>query len=205
MDDVVRVSPPLSMDQKTAVVGVAETRRHLRISSTDEDRLLAEDIEAAYDFLSGPDGWLGRACLLEEEWIAYFPSAPNRIFEIPMRPLVTLTGIGWLQPDGSYVDVEGANYYVTGGAFSVVQRAPASWWPYSGMPQQRAYQVRFRAGWGTTKESIPSTIRKAIRMLVGHWYNQRETTGSEGRTAGREVEYGLKKLCGRYRIGPDHS
>jgi uncharacterized phiE125 gp8 family phage protein len=206
MADLVRVSPPLALDDKTKVVGVVEVRQHLRITDTSEDRILAEDIEAAYDFLSGPDGWLGRCCLLEEEFMAYASGPTQGSFEVPLRPLRSISSFGSLQVDGSYLAIDTGSYYSPEGVFGSIVRS--SWqtpWPYYGQPHRRAYRMQFKAGFGTTKESIPSPIRKAIRMLVGHWYNQRETTGSEGRTVGKEVEYGLVSLCGRYRIGPDHS
>ena len=80
MYELTRISAPLTMAQKVAVVPVPEMRRHARISQLDDDRLLAEDIEAAYDFLAGEDGWLGRCCLLDETFAAYVKwTQPKRL------------------------------------------------------------------------------------------------------------------------------
>ncbi len=204
------ISDPLTLAQKLVVVPVPEMKRHARISGPHDDRQIAEDIETAYDFLSGPEGWLGRMCLLEEEFYAY-SSGPraNGTFELPLRPLAggVLVGLDYLGSGGTYSAIDSTGFYVSGASgFGVVSRLPyTSPWPYVSLPHQQAYRFRFRAGFGTTRESIPSPIRKAIKMLVAEWYNNRETIGETGRTVGQEVLYGLRALAGRYRIGPDHS
>jgi uncharacterized phiE125 gp8 family phage protein len=205
--DLQLVSTPLTLNDKTKVVTVPEIRRHARITDTGEDRQIAEDIEAAYDFLAGPDGWLGRCSLLTEEWIAYVGHPDiRREFTLPMRPFREFVGFDFRQSDGTYLPVSPSIYlYDNLTGFARFARSALEPWPYFGTPHDRAYRFRFRSGFGTTRESIPSPIRKSIKMLAAHWFNQRETIGSEGRTPGKEVEYGLKALCGRYRIGPDHS
>lgn len=206
MYELTRISAPLTLAQKVAVVPVPEMRRHARISQLDDDRLLAEDIEAAYDFLAGEDGWLGRCCLLDETFAAYVNGPSRNGFRAPMRPLKAVTGIEWLQAGGSYVAVDPTKYYTNtlNGWTTFMQGDYTSPWPYVGAPHGRAYRITFTAGYGTAAD-IPSPLKKAMRMLVAHWYNQRETTGSEGRSVGKEVLYGLVSLAGRYRIGPDHS
>jgi hypothetical protein len=42
-------------------------------------------------------------------------------------------------------------------------------------------------------------------MLAAHWYANRETVGADGRTVGEDVKFGLRSLCGRYRVALDHS
>ena len=202
-------STPLTESQKAAVVGVPELKRHLRVSGSEEDRDLVEYLATAYDFLSGPDGWLGSCCLLNEEWIAYSDAFGGAApFELPLRPIEasTLLGFDYLGSDGVYVPIVSDDYYLsrTGTFGQVYRQSFSSPWPYVGLPDRRAYRVRFTAGYGTTRDDIPSPIRQGIKMLAGHWYANREAIGEIGRTAGEEVPYGLKALCGRYRIGPDH-
>jgi hypothetical protein len=63
--------------------------------------------------------------------------------------------------------------------------------------------VEFTAGFAPADEpeKIPSPIVHGIRLLAAYWFRNRETAGE----ATPEIIYGLKALCGRYRIGPDHS
>jgi uncharacterized phiE125 gp8 family phage protein len=207
--DLRLVSDPLTQADKLAVVPVAEVKRHLGIFHDDADDNLADDIEAAYDYLSGPNGWLGGCCLLNEAWVAYLPSRLDARVEIPLRPLAgsVVTGFGWLQSDGSYDPVLATAYHVVPAltAFPAIQRATSVSWPYTGSAVPAAYKVEFTAGFGTDREDIPSPIRKGIRLLAGHYYRNREATGTEGRTVGQKIEFGLQSLCGRYRFAPDHS
>jgi uncharacterized phiE125 gp8 family phage protein len=203
-------SDPLTEAEKAAVVGVPELKRHLRISGSDEDRELVEYLATAYDFLSGPDGWLGGCCLLEQEWIAYSPALRSYgSIELPLRPLAgaALVGFDYLGSDGDYIAIPSDEFYLAGTTgFATIHRLPiSSPWPYIGLPDRRAYRVRFVAGYGTERDDIPSPIRHGIKMLAGHWFGNRETIGEVGRTAGEEIPYGLKALCGRYRVSPDHS
>ncbi len=211
--DPVLVSTPLTRNQKLAVCPVPRVKMQARVDARDEHELLAAYIVAAYDFLSGPNGWLGGACLLEEEWIVSLPSKLGRYNELPMRPFrgTTLTSFGYLQADGTtYTPVEASIYsLLVGGHFSypAIYLNSMTPWPYVGLPSFSAYRVQYKAGFTAVNEpdGVPEPIVLAMSMLAAHWFNNRETVGAEGREPGREIMYGLKALAGRYRIGPDHS
>jgi len=206
--DLQLLSDPITKAQKLEVVPVSEVKRDLRITHGDDDASIGDDIEAAYDYLAGPEGWLGHCSLLEEEWELYLPAGVGRTFELPMRPLVgaQLSGFGYLV-DGVYEDVVTDHYFIrpAAGLFASVGYATGRPWPYVAAGVQRGYRLRFKTGFGTTKESIPSGIRKSIRLLAGHWNKAREAASDEGAVAGQEIPFGLRSLCGRYRISPDHS
>lgn len=209
--DLQLLSTPLTKEQKLEVVPVAELAKHLRIRDLDEDEaeVMEDDIEAAYDYLAGPEGWLGRCCLLDQEWEYFAPSGLAPRFELPMRPFsgATVTSFSSLQADGSYLDLEAGRFFVTPTteAYPVIGRSSGLSWPYVGPFAPRAYRIRFKAGFGTSREAIPSGIRKSIRLLAGHWFKNREATGDAGRAVGQQIEFGLRSLAGRYRISPDHS
>ena len=56
--DLQRISDPLTQAQKLEVVSVDALKLHQRVAEDDEDALIGDLIEAAYDYLSGPEGWL---------------------------------------------------------------------------------------------------------------------------------------------------
>lgn len=201
--DLRPISQP-TRQQKLAVVAVADVKAQARISGSDEDGLIEQDIITAYDYLSGPEGWLNGCCLLEEEWEFYpGPALPARL-ELPLRPFRSLTSVE-MRGSGSYAALTPAPFLGIGygRVGTLVRRAPDVAALSASDPER--YRIRFKAGFGTTKDSIPSPIRKGMLMLCSYWHAQRETVGAEGRAIGQEVQYGLKALCGRYRISPDHS
>jgi uncharacterized phiE125 gp8 family phage protein len=210
--DPVLVSTPLTRNQKLAVCPVPRVKMQARIVASDEHELLASYVVAAYDFLSGPNGWLGGVSLLEEEWLWTISSRLSRTVELPMRPFrgSAVSSFGYLQADGSYLAVDASLYSVSLGSaftFPSLYRGTTFPWPYVGIYNDAAYQVQFKAGFTAVDEpqGVPEPIVLAISMLAAHWFNNRETVGAEGREPGKEIMYGLKSLAGRYRIGPDHS
>ncbi len=75
--DLRRTSPLLTQAQKLTVVSLADAKAQMRVSTTAEDALINDHIEAAYDFLAGEDGWLGRCCILTETFQYYIPAGPR--------------------------------------------------------------------------------------------------------------------------------
>jgi uncharacterized phiE125 gp8 family phage protein len=204
--DVRLVSTPLTREQKLLVCPLDQLKVHAKVTHADEDSLLEEYIEAAYDYLSGPDGWLGGACLLEEDWEVYAPSRLGRLFELPLRPFVgvSLTSFDYLQADGTYAPVDASRFVLEPAQiFARVSLAYGQTWPYTGTFHPRAYRIRFTAGFAPVAEPdrVPSPIRLAMKMLAASWYADREMVGR----VDDRVNHGLVKLAGRYRVEPDHS
>jgi uncharacterized phiE125 gp8 family phage protein len=206
--DLRRISPAIKREDKLRVVTVDQVKAQARVPLSDksEDSLIESYIVSAYDYLSGPEGWLGRCCLLDEEWEAYV-GMPDRLgIELPMRPLREDQTIAfdYFRSD-DYTAVDTKFYFVsTVDSFPRICRTRALSWPYHGIPYSRAYRMRFTAGFGGP-DDIPEPIKLAIRMLCAHWLTNRETVGPDGRSVGEDVKYGLRALCGRYRVALDHS
>lgn len=203
--DLSRISTPLTRDQKVAVCPLATVKAQARILGDDENDLIERYIETAYDFLSGPDGWLGGCCLLVEEW-EYYSSGPERSrFELPLRPLYGSAVLSFdYLTSGSYAAIDSGVYGLTPSeTYPVLRRMGLSFWPYMGLSDSRAYRVRFQAGFAPINNPslVPSPIVHGMRLLATHWIRNREEVG----TAGNAIAYGLKATAGRYRIGPDHS
>ena len=78
--DLRRISPAITREDKLRVVTVDQVKAQARVPLSDnsEDKLIESYIVSAYDYLSGPEGWLGRCCLLDEEWEDYV-GMPDRL------------------------------------------------------------------------------------------------------------------------------
>lgn len=209
-----RTSAPISLAAKLTVLTVPEMREHIRISHDYEDRLLEGFIDAAYDLLAGPQGWLGHCCLLPESFVAYTDSFTTPV-ELPMRPVMSggLQAVDTVDADGVYATTDSTRYrLVVGEPFSSLKGYMGE--PLRGVTRNGltgfdplAYRVNFVAGFGPNRDDIPAGIRQAMKLLVGHMYQNREQTFADVRisTVNREIEFGMRALAGRYRIEPDHS
>lgn len=211
--DLRRTSPLLTQEQKLTVVTLAQAKMQARVSHGFEDDLIKGYIEAAYDFLSGPVGWLSNCYLLTETFELYLPSwSPIcrgpwgyalRHVEIPARPFASVTAFGSLQEDGRYADVAASAYAVTReeGAFASLVRVGGGAWPYSGPATPLAYRLTFTAGYGLPA-AIPSVLKQSILLLVAEFYDNRTAAAEKVRP---QTQFGLQKLAGQYRLAKDHS
>lgn len=210
--DLRRTSSPLTQQQKLAVVSLAKAKQQARVSHSFEDELLSDYVEAAYDFLSGTNGWLNQCFLLTETFELYLPSwypvctgrgaDTLRRFELPARPFVSLSAFEWLQSDGSYAALPASSYAVSRseGAFAKVSRISITW-PYAGAGTPLAYRLTFQAGFGAAAD-IPMPLKQCILLLVAEFYDNRTASADQIKT---QTLYGLQKLAGPYRLAKDHS
>lgn len=200
--DAIRTSEPLTHAQKLNVVSINELKLHARIIEDDENALLGEFIEAAFDHLHGPTGWLNGYCLLEETWRFYLPSTLTFGLEVPVRPLIAVTAFEYLGSDGTTYEAVPTDRYRQIGYGDHAQLVRTSLpYPYFGTSHPRAYRVTVTAGHPTAAE-VPSPLRMAIKLLAAHFYQNREVMVVE---KGSPMAFGLQSLAGRYRVSPDHS
>lgn len=96
---------------------------------------------------------------------------------IPKSPLVSVTSVTYTDTNGDAQTVSASNYTVV--APSGLECAPGYIVPAYGVywPVTRAVPnavvVRFVAGYGVAS-TVPAPIRAAMKLLIGHWYANRE-------------------------------
>jgi len=160
MHRLTRITPPavrpLSLD---------EARDHLRVTQNAEDALISMLIETAEAWLDGWRGVLGLA-LEPQTWELSLDRFPAGAFCIPLGPVVSVTSV-------SYVDAEGAEQVLAPAEYEAdgERVRPVGGWPSTG-PTMGAVKIRFVAGEGT-----PENIKHVVRLLIGHWYTNRESVG----------------------------
>jgi len=121
--------------------------------------------------------------------------------EIPRPPLQSVTSITYYDEDDAEHTVDPTSYYVD--TYSqpgrVVLKADQSW-PDEVLRPASGVIVRFVAGYGDEESEVPETTVQAIRLLVGHWYENREAVSSTGAIP-KEVPFGVMSLLWLDRVG----
>lgn len=168
--------PELVTPPSTTPMTVAEAKANLRVDGSDEDTLIGVLVQAATDHLDGYSGILGR-CLVTQTWrqdYDYF----GQVLRLPLLA----DAIGSVV----YVDDIGGSNTVTSSNYELMHDDAGSYlrfiddYPFpSGLAERRALRVTFTAGFGDA-EDVPSAIKYAMHLLIGHWYENREasTVGS---------------------------
>lgn len=181
---ITTVTPPASEP-----LSLADAKLHLRVDATDEDTLISSLITAARLWC---ESLAGRAFVTQTLAVRYdeFPD----VIVLPRVPVASVTSIQYVDTAGTTQTLDASLYQVD--IYSVPSRiAPAygQSWPLT-REQMSAVTVTFTAGVANT--SVPADVVLAIKLLVGHWFVNREATGKD---AGA-VAFSVDALLAPYRI-----
>lgn len=161
------------------VVSLEAMKRHLRIAEdeTEFDDEIAAFTAAAVDLLDGAAGQLQR-CLAPQTWEYVLDAFPDGPFQIPLPPLLEVEAISYVDSEGDLQTLTEDEDYRVDEVSEPGWVSPVEGWP-STLDTINAVTVRFRAGYesdGTSGNSpIPPRAQQAVKLIVGHWFANRET------------------------------
>lgn len=162
---------PLSLD---------EVKKHLRVSHTRDDGIIALYIKAATDYCDGEGGFLAR-CIVTQTWRLTLDEFPEAEIKIPLPPLQTVSRINYFDPEGVEQTVNTLNYYVDAASEPgwVVPVSGVSW--PTPLDAVNAVNIDFVAGYEPNDDSpadytsgIPGDIKNGLLLMIGNFYENRE-------------------------------
>jgi uncharacterized phiE125 gp8 family phage protein len=187
----VLVTPP---DAAVLLVTLAEAKAHLRVDSTNDDALITTLIASATTYLDGYAGILGR-CLIQQTWSQAFEWF-GRCMELPFPDVSAVTL--------KYYDAVNAQQTVSAANYQLLERDDASFvdlvatyvppTPY--LFREDRVLVTMTVGYGTAAATVPQAIKQAMLLLIGDWYQSRETM-QEGRLA--QLPFSVDALLGPFK------
>lgn len=185
-------------------VDLATVKQHLRVTSTDEDALITQYINAAIayaekktrrDFITRTyetfrDEWpyLGTSegyyDLSNNYYSSYdrirYGDAKLYAFELRKSPLQSVSSVEYLV-DGSFVTLANTVYYNTlESDYSEVLLAEDQCWPEDKDQGLQSIKITFVSGFGDTSADVPEDIKTALLMHVTHLYQNRGDCSNEG-------------------------
>lgn len=158
---------------QTEPVSLDEAKQHLCIGHDDDNDLITSQLSAAR-----------RACenhcrrtFIETTWrmsMDQFPVGSGAIV-LERPPLIAVSSVTYLGPDGVRQTLAGSLYVVTTGSDpALIVPAYGQAWPNCRCFVE-SVQVTYRAGYGSAAAAVPDDIRAAIKLLLGHLYLNRES------------------------------
>ena len=172
-----------------------EAKLHCRVEHDEEDMLIDSLIAAAVDYLDGPSGILGRA-IIEQQWLLELDAWPSSL-ALPIEPVSSVT-VQYLDKSGTETDVP-ENQLVIIDAPSA--RTVLEWVDGFQAPElsdaRYPVKITLTAGFGVAAKELDG-IKVAIKMMVGHWYDNRETVVLGMSVA--ELPMAVSALLARYRV-----
>lgn len=177
-----------------APVSLAQAKAHLRVDHEDDDDLIGGLVDAATQYLDGYAGVLGRA-LVTQSWRLDLARPACRSVLLPLPPVSAIEGVAYLS-EGAEAELDAAAWRLGEGplgAFLVLNDGYG--WPAMD-GREDALRVTFTTGYGDPAD-VPAPIGQAIKLLVGHWYENREAVGEAARTA--PLPFAVTALLAPYR------
>jgi len=174
-------------------VTLTEAKAQLRIAHDSEDALLAGLIRAARTEVEAQTGM----ALIEQAWRLSLDSWPYngivRLRRHPVRQILSVTVYG-AEGEAHLVDPD---FYLA----DIVSRPARLHFTAPIAPERRmnGIEIDFSAGFGEAGTDLPDLIKRAILMLVGHWYEFRAVYGVGSQPV--SIPVGFDRLIAGYREG----
>lgn len=182
-------------------ITLAEAKAHLRVDDTNSDAEITAMIRAAREWV---ESYLDRS-LVYTQWKATYDTFPWE-FELPRPPIATAgtataTTVTYTLETGSTATLSATTYRVDRAATpGVIRTVYGGTWP-GHLADQNAISVTWWGGYGANSSDVPATIRHAMLMLIGHWYDgARQATLSSGAVP-QDVPFGVVSLLDSQRWG----
>ena len=175
-------------------VTLAEVKEHLRVDGPDEEPLivaLTTTARLTIEHLAG-------LALVTQRWAVLLDAWPEaRAIELPVAPVASVDVLRVYDEADQASVVDAAEYFadLASRPPRLVRRSPQPW----PAPGRIANGIEFEltAGFGATLLDVPETLRWAVLMLVGHWFENRAAV--EADTQLRHVPLAVQAVLGPYR------
>jgi uncharacterized phiE125 gp8 family phage protein len=158
-------------------VTVSEAKAHLRVDVSDDDALITALIVAArqaFEEINGRSLFSTTWKLILDGW----PACPYIV--LPRPPLASVTSVAYTDDAGTVTTWAATNYVVeTLRTPGRVHLAEGVDWPSVSLRGASPITITYVAGWATVG-AIPRRYKQAVLLLVGHWYENRETVVTSG-------------------------
>ena len=168
------------------------------MTSDQDDSLIRAYVKAATEYCENQVS--GSRSFQTQSWDWFLYRFPGDSFEFPRPPLQSVAHVKYYESAAStgLTTLSSTAYLIhtPSSLPGVIEVHPdKAAWPTVVDGRADAIQIRFTAGYTET----PEQIKHAIKLLIGHYYEQRTTvlTGS----ISKEVEHGTRALLGSVGYG----
>ena len=120
-------------------------------------------------------------------------------FELPIGPLQSVDSISTFNMANEETVFDSANYFLntTKDPGEVILNSTAIWPTFT--RHRNGIRVVYNAGFGDKATDVPSPLRLAIKMLITHWYENREYTKTQSDMNQATAPLHVQSMINRYK------
>ncbi len=189
----------------TEPLALADVKAHLKVDNTADDSYITALIVAARQYV---ETYLGRS-LISQTWRYTLDAFPCEGFslhwnyiegqavQLPRPPLVSVTSITYLDYSNVVQTLSPSVYQVD--TDSEPGRVIPTWghfFPLT-LPALNAVSITYAAGYGDST-TIPQGIKQAMYLIIGNWYEHRESVSDKAMT---KVPMAAEHLLWSFKYG----
>ena len=192
-----------TVDAATEPITTAEAKTQLVVDHSDDDTFIDTLIVAARKYCER----FTRRALITQTWVLSrdeFPSGAtigegNTDIYFPVNPVLGITTLAYTDTAGDAQTLSaGTGYQLDTNREPGRVTVPVSGsWPAVQTGKVNAVQITFTAGYGAAS-AVPEDIKHAIKLLVAHWYENREAVAVG--VASKEIEFAVKAILMPYIV-----
>ena len=159
------VLEPVTLDQQ---------KLHSRISTDADDSLIEGLIKAARQYVETAQ----RRQIITATWRLSLDQFPCWDLYLPVPRLQSVVSITYVDTNGNEQTLDPSQYVTD------TFREPGRLTPIFGLIwpparwQANSVNVTFKSGYGDLPSNVPESTRQAIKLLAGHWYENREAVAA---------------------------
>ena len=187
-------------------VSLSEAKLHLRVDVSDDDTLITSLIKSARLWC---ETQCGRAFISQQLRLSLdgFPADIGDFYDVetaillargcrillPRPKLISVDSITHVDANGVTQTLDPSSYQADlEDEPGAVLPAVSGYWPVTQYGKVNAVQITYTAGYGPAASDVDERAKIAIKLLVAHWYENREAvlTG----TVSKEIELGLERV-----------
>jgi uncharacterized phiE125 gp8 family phage protein len=195
------ISPPAEISEDLLQSVCDHLRRYADLAAMPEIAppdlaYIRELTRAAICAIDGPKGWLGR-CLVTQTWkIAADNFLPEMQLALP--PVRSVESVRYIDEAGTWQTVAPEAYRLFGAGAWSSELAPAFGLSRPSTRSERgAVEITVISGYGDSVEDVPASLRHGIRLLVAHWYLERQPITF---STPHQIPIGLRDVFQPYRV-----
>ena len=187
-------------------ITLAEAKQHLRVSTTDQDTLITALIQAAREYV---ELYCGRSLITqtrEQTDDSFYDAAWHHAQRLYYGPVQSITSIQYVDMNGDLQTVDTSIYtYNLVSDPATFYAAYGKFWPVPRF-QKDAVIITYVAGYAGTgspldlRGGVPEMIKTAIKMLVGHYYDNARESSTLAAPGLQVVPMGVETLLMPYRM-----
>jgi len=179
-------------------VTLTEAKAHLRVDFTTDDTLITTLINVATEWV---EERLAKK-LITQTWEYYLDEFPSEdSFKIPFPPLQSITSIKYYDEANALQTLPTSDYDVDTIAEPgcVIQSSAGTGWKTT-YNRPNAVIVKFVAGFGSASTNVPELIRAAVKLMISHFYENREALQTIGNVGQIPVPKAVEDLLNQTSV-----